>query len=998
MIGYVLKKVFGTKSQRDLAKMKPLVAKVNEIEESLQKLSESELKNKTNEFKERLKNGESLDDIMPEAFAVVKNACRRLIGKEMTVCGQPMVWDMIPYDVQILGAIAIHRGNIAEMATGEGKTLVATMPLYLNALSGKNCQLVTVNDYLALRDSEWMGTIYEYLGLTVGCLQNMQHPRERKDIYENDITYGTNSEFGFDYLRDMGMASEAGHLVQRDHFFAIIDEIDSILIDEARTPLIISGPTATSTHQFDGIQPLVENLYAKQNQLCSRLGNEAKKIFDQEDASSEDRDAALTKLLQIKFGMPTHKQLMRMLENGSLLRDLEKVEMRVRSDNNRGLLQEVQSDLYFTIDEKSNDADLTEKGRKVISADDPDAFIMPDLLEEIHKIENDPELDDDAKSKNKKQFNDDFSAKSERLHDLSQLLKAYCLFEKDVAYVVQGGKVLIVDEHTGRLMAGRRFSDGLHQALEAKEHVEIEQETQTLATITIQNYFRLYEKLSGMTGTAETEATEFHKTYKIDVVVIPTNRPVIRKDDNDSIFKTKREKFNAVIEDVAERHEKGQPVLVGTISVDDSEIIARMLGRANITHNVLNAKNHQHEAEIIANAGQHGAVTVATNMAGRGTDIKLGKGITEIGGLHVVGSSRHDSRRIDRQLRGRCARQGDPGSSKFYVSLEDNLMRLFGSDRIIKIFERFGIEEGEQIQHPWLNKSIETAQRRIEQHHYSMRKRTLEFDDVMNKQREIIYGIRKDALTSDDPQDVLFEVVEDSIVEKLTQASIPPENAEKGHARMFNWELLLNWLNLNFPIGFTQDEMSSFLKQGELIDSDGLTTYISGRIEKIYDKKHSDMQADQRAWIARHIVLEAIDRLWQEHLYTMDHLRSSIYLRAIAQKDPLIEYKNEAFKTFESLMGRIYNEVISNLFRATISSLEDFEDMLENMPQEQIHEMFGQFDESEFAAEQAGTMLAENDEDQEVIQVTFRRDTPKVGRNDPCPCGSGKKYKKCCDK
>ncbi len=998
MIGYVLKKVFGTKSQRDLTQMKPLIAEVNEIEASLQKLSEAELKNKTSEFRERLENGETLDDIMLEAFAVVKNACRRLMGKKITVCGQDMVWDMIPYDVQILGAIAMHRGNIAEMATGEGKTLVATMPLYLNALSGRNCQLVTVNDYLALRDSQWMGTVYEYLGLSVGCLQNMQHPDERKEIYAQNISYGTNSEFGFDYLRDMGMAAEAEQLVQRDHFFAIIDEIDSILIDEARTPLIISGPTATSTHQFDSIQPLVENIYAKQNQLCSRLGREAKKILEQEDASSEDRDDALIKLLQIKFGMPTHKQLMRMLEDGSLLRDLEKVEMRVRSDNNRGLLQEVQAELYFTIDEKSNDADLTEKGRNEISPDDPDAFIMADLLEEIHKIENDPNLDDEAKNKRKEQFNKEFSAKSERLHDLSQLLKAYCLFEKDVAYVVQKGKVMIVDEHTGRLMPGRRFSDGLHQALEAKEHVEIEQETQTLATITIQNYFRLYEKLAGMTGTAETEATEFHKTYKIDVITIPTNRPVIRTDDNDSIFKTKREKFNAVIEDVAERHEKGQPVLVGTISVDDSEIIARMLRRANIPHNVLNAKNHRHEAEIIASAGQYGAVTVATNMAGRGTDIKLGEGVTKIGGLHVIGSSRHDSRRIDRQLRGRCARQGDPGSSKFYVSLEDSLMRLFGSDRIIKIFERFGIEEGEQIQHPWLNKSIETAQRRIEQQHYSIRKRTLEFDDVMNKQREVVYGIRKSALSSEDPQDVLFEIIESSIAEKLMQASIPPENTDRESSKLFNWELLLSWLHFNFPLGFTREEMGAFFKQDELIDSDGLITYITERIEKAYDKKHSGLQEEQKSWIARHTVLGAIDSLWQEHLYTMDHLRSSIYLRAIAQKDPLIEYKNEAFKTFESLMGRIYDEVVTNLFRATIASLEDFETMLEDMPQEQIHELFGQFDESEFAEEQAGTMFVEGDENQEAVQVTFRRAGPKVGRNDPCPCGSGKKYKKCCDK
>ncbi|MDD5597202.1 MAG: preprotein translocase subunit SecA [Victivallaceae bacterium] len=996
MLGYILKKVFGTKSERDLAKMKPLVEKVNRLEDELQKLSESELKAKTGEFKERLKNGETLDDIMLEAFAVVKNACRRLMGKKITVCGQEMVWDMIPFDVQILGAIAIHRGNIAEMATGEGKTLVATMPLYLNALSGRNCQLVTVNDYLALRDSQWMGTVYELLGISVGCLQNMQPPHERKLIYQKDITYGTNSEFGFDYLRDMGMAAEAEHLVQRDHYFAIIDEIDSILIDEARTPLIISGPTAASTHQFDSIQPPVEDLYAKQNQLCSTLAREARSVLEREDASAEERDDALIKLLQIKFGMPTHKQLLRLLEDGSLLRELEKVEMRVRSDNNRGMLQEVQSDLYFTIDEKSNDADLTEKGRNAISPDDPDAFIMPDLLEEIHKIENAENLSEKEKSERKNKFNEDFSAKSERLHDLSQLLKAYCLFEKDVAYVVQNGKVLIVDEHTGRLMPGRRFSDGLHQALEAKEHVEIEPETQTLATITIQNYFRMYEKLAGMTGTAETEATEFHKTYKIDVIVIPTNRPVIRKDDNDSVFKTKREKFNAIIEDVAERHEKGQPVLLGTISVDDSEIIARMLRRANIPHNVLNAKNHQREAEIVAFAGQPGAVTVATNMAGRGTDIKLGEGVPELGGLHVIGSSRHDARRIDRQLRGRCARQGDPGSSKFYVSLEDNLMRLFGSDRIIKIFERFGIEEGEQIQHPWLNKSIETAQRRIEQHHFSIRKRTLEFDDVMNKQREIIYGIRKEALVAEDPLEALFEIIEGSIGEKLNIASISPEKTERGRDKLFNWELILSWLNFNFPIGFTQDELSRFFRNDEISDRDALIAHISDRIEKAYRKKHADMAEEQIAWLARHTVLEAIDRLWQEHLYTMDHLRSSIYLRAIAQKDPLIEYKNEAFKTFESLMGRIYNEVVGNLFRATLTSLEDFESMLENMPQEEIHRLFGQFDESELTGEDPGTILSADNGAAEAVPVTFRRNAPKVGRNDPCPCGSGKKYKKCC--
>ncbi|MFA7232144.1 MAG: hypothetical protein WC071_12810, partial [Victivallaceae bacterium] len=620
MLSFVLKKIFGTKSLRDLKKMIPLITRINELEESYQLLSESELKGKTQEFKDRLAAGETLEDIMCEAFAVVKNACRRMVGETITVCGQQMTWDMIPYDVQIMGAIALHRGNIAEMATGEGKTLVATMPLYLNALTGKNCHLVTVNDYLALRDSEWMGAIYKYLGLTVGCLENMQHPTQRKQQYACDITYGTNSEFGFDYLRDMGMAQEAEHIVQREHFYAIVDEIDSILIDEARTPLIISGPVPVSTQQFDTIQPLVASLFSKQNHLCSRLMREAKETLEKENLGPEERDEALIKLIQVKFGIPTHKQLLHILENGEILKQLEKVEMRVRSDNNRGLLQEVQSILYFSMDEKTNEADLTEKGRNEISPDDPEAFIMPDLLGEIHTIENDSRLSEKEKVEKKRIFQETFAAKSERLHDLSQLLKAYCLFEKDVHYVIQEGKVMIVDEHTGRLMQGRRFSDGLHQALEAKEGVKIEQETQTMATITIQNYFRLYEKLSGMTGTAETEANEFHQIYKLDVIVIPTNRPCQRKDENDSIFKTKREKFNAIVEEVAQRHEKGQPILLGTISVDDSEILSRMLKRRNIPHNVLNAKNHQHEAEIIARAGQIGAVTVATNMAGRGTD------------------------------------------------------------------------------------------------------------------------------------------------------------------------------------------------------------------------------------------------------------------------------------------------------------------------------------------------------------------------------------------
>ena len=991
MLSAIFKAVFGTKSQRDVKRMLPLVARINAIELELQKLSDDEIKAKTAEFKERLAGGETLDDIMCEAFAVVKNTCRRLVGTEFEVCGQPMKWDMIPFDVQLMGGIALHRGNIAEMATGEGKTLVATLPLYLNALTGKNCQLVTVNDYLARRDSSWMGQIYNFLGLTVGCLQNMQPPDVRREQYACDITYGTNSEFGFDYLRDMGMASDKEELVQRDHYYAIIDEIDSILIDEARTPLIISGPVPMSDSQFEELQPKVASLYSSQNLLCSRLAREAKAVLEDENASPEAVDEAMIKLLQVKFGMPTHKQLLRILENGEIVRELEKVESRVRSDNNRGMLQEVQAELFFTIDEKTNEADLTARGREAISPGNPADFIMPDLLEEIHRIDTDETLSPEERTTRRSRFQEEFSVKSERLHDLSQLLKAYCLFEKDVNYVVQDRKVMIVDEHTGRLMPGRRFSDGLHQALEAKERVPIEQETQTMATITIQNYFRLYKKLAGMTGTAETEAAEFHQIYKLDVIVIPTNKPCIRKDDNDSIFKTKREKFNAIVNDVEERHKLGQPILLGTISVEDSEILSRMLKIRGIPHNVLNAKNHEREAEIVARAGTPGSVTVATNMAGRGTDIKLAPGVAELGGLHVIGSSRHDSRRIDRQLRGRCSRQGDPGSSKFYVSLEDNLMRLFGSDRIVKIFDRFGLEEGDELQHPWLNKSIETAQRRVEQQHFSIRKRTLDFDDVMNKQREIIYQLRHDALVSNTPMDVLFGVVEQAIGNEIQSCAAYGERKKDGV--VFDIDRLVAYLNDAFPLEFRASDLTEGLEDGKLTCADKLTIQIVDRVEKAYVDSHADLPEEQLTYLVRHTVLEAIDRLWQEHLYAMDQLRSSMSLRVYAQKDPLVEYKHEAFGIFKSMMDQIYRDVAHNLFRVTITRLSSFDELLASMPQEMIHQTFEQFD----GALPPGLPQAPEEPEME-IPVTFHRETPKVGRNDPCPCGSGKKYKNCCGK
>ncbi|MDD3118533.1 MAG: preprotein translocase subunit SecA [Victivallales bacterium] len=982
MIAAIIKKVFGTKSGRDVKRMSPLVNQINQLEESYQQLTDEQLQAKTDEFKARLQQGETVDDLMCEAFAVVKNACRRLVGTEISVCGNTMIWDMVPFDVQLMGGIALHRGGIAEMATGEGKTLVATMPLYLNALTGNNCQLVTVNDYLARRDSEWMGTIYRYLGLTVGCLQNMQPPQERHEQYLCDITYGTNSEFGFDYLRDMGMASDRDQLVQRDHFYAIVDEIDSILIDEARTPLIISGPVAVSTHQFGRLQPLVADVYQRQLHLCSRLVQEAKNTLENADASKEEQDDAILKLVQVKLGMPTHKQLMRLLEDGNILKQVEKKEGFVRSDNNRGMLQEVQAELFFSMDEKHNEADLTEKGRNAISPDNPDAFIMPDMLEGLHRIDTDPELDETQKTEQRQKFMEDFSRQSEALHNLSQLLKAYCLFEKDVDYVVQNNEVMIVDEHTGRLMPGRRYSDGLHQALEAKEGVKIEKETQTMATITIQNYFRMYKKLSGMTGTAETEANEFHQIYKLDVIVIPTNRPCRRVDGNDLIFKTKREKFNAILNDVEKRHTSEQPVLVGTVSVEDSEIISRMMKRRNIPHNVLNAKNHQHEAEIVARAGQKSAVTVATNMAGRGTDIKLGEGVVELGGLHVIGSARHDSRRIDRQLRGRCSRQGDPGSSQFYVSLEDNLMRLFGSDRIVRIMERFGMEEGETLEHPWLNKSIETAQRRVEQHHFSIRKRTLEYDDVMNKQREVIYGFRQQVLLSDTPRQLLLELVDGEVEEALQNATVAQPNGE------LDTPQLLNWLNTTFPLGFKAEDLKQEGTLEQLLDK------IMDRIKTAYESKQAALDQETANWLERRVMLDAIDHLWQEHLYTMDHLRSSIGLRAYAQKDPLVEYKQEAFKTFSTLMTSINREILNNMFRASVATLSEFESFLANLPQEFIHEELSQFEDST----DADTKAPEQPAEEEPINITFRREMPRVGRNDPCPCGSGKKYKKCCGK
>jgi preprotein translocase subunit SecA len=996
MVSWILKKFLGSKNQREVKRIWPIVHRVNEFEAEYQKLSEEQLRAKTDEFRKRLADGATLDDILPEAFAAVKNACRRLVGKEWPVRGQPYKWDMIPFDVQILGGIALHQGRIAEMATGEGKTLVATMPLYLNALAA-NAHLVTVNDYLAARDAEWVGEVHKFLGLTVGCIQNNQPPPIRRAQYACDITYGTNAEFGFDYLRDNGMATSIETQVQRGHFFAIVDEVDSILIDEARTPLIISGPATVSTHAYDKYKPQVAELVRTQTMLCNRFVSEARQLLDgrtagknkNDDLDREDNAGRL--LFEVKLGTPKNKQLQKMMEEPEIRQLVDQAELELLKDSTKKDMLDLKEELFFTIDEKQHDSDLTEKGRKFLNPDDPDAFVIPDLVTALQEVDGQA-LSDDEKEKKKQHIQQMFDERSERIHNISQLLRAYCLFEKDVEYVVQENKVMIVDEFTGRLMPGRRWSDGLHQAVEAKEGVTIERETQTLATITIQNYFRLYKKLAGMTGTAETEATEFENIYKLGVIVVPTNRPCVRKDENDVIYKTRREKYNAIIDEIVERHRKGQPVLVGTVSVEASEVLSRMLGRQKIPHNVLNAKYHQREAEIVARAGQHGAVTIATNMAGRGTDIKLGPSVPDVGGLHVIGSERHEARRIDRQLRGRCARQGDPGSSRFYVSLEDDLMRLFGGGKIGSVMERLGMQEGEALVHGLLNRSIETAQRRVEEHNFSQRKRVLEFDDVMNKQRDVLYSFRNDIIRGEDPRAAIFDIIEEVVEARVIEYCPQDKQADE-------WDLdaLVRWANLAFPIGLRREHV------------DGKTAEESRdvlieKVRRAYEAKAANENPDALKTMERLIVLSALDRLWQEQLYNMDQLRNGIGLRAYGQKDPLVEYKTEAFAMFDEMQDNVKNEIANNVFRSA-SSLAAFENFLRALPQQLSAPDLSSgsaYKQPPPTAQQgapspAGGQDVVHDAIEKATQP-IKRDVPKVGRNEPCPCGSGKKYKNCCGK
>ncbi|MCA1810171.1 MAG: preprotein translocase subunit SecA, partial [Lentisphaerae bacterium] len=795
-----------------------------------------------------------------------------------------------------------------------------------------------------------MGMVYRFLGLTVGCIQNQMTQAERRVQYACDITYGTNSEFGFDYLRDNGMAYTPEDVVQRGYYYAIVDEIDSILIDEARTPLIISGPAPAAPHQFAELTPLVGRLVRCQRELCNQFMQEARDALER-----DDQQQARLRLYQVRHGMPKNKQLLHLLEEASVRRLLEQVENAMLTDMNKEQARTLREELYFNIDERGHDATLTEKGCAELNPSDPDAYVFPDLIGQMSEIDGNSELKPQEKIERRQRAQTAFAEKSERIHTVDQLIRAFCLYERDVNYVVQDNQVLIVDEYTGRILPGRRWSDGLHQAVEAKEGVKIERETQTLASITIQNYFRMYDKLAGMTGTAETEANEFRDIYKLDVMVMPTNRPVRRMDCNDVVYRTRREKFKAVIDEIVECHVRGQPVLVGTISVETSELLSRMLKRENIPHNVLNAKNHEREADIVMRAGHAGAVTIATNMAGRGTDIKLGDGVVYLPrdiiqsqlslgdvyegrklrdllrerpcGLHVIASERHESRRIDRQLRGRCARQGDPGSSRFYVSLEDDLMRLFGSDRISNIMSRMGLEEGQELQHPWLNRSIETAQKRVEQHNYSIRKRTLEYDDVMNRQREVIYSFRGAIVRDKEVREHLYDLVADVIESHAEECFAAEKKHEERLAR------LTEWTNTVFPIGLRTDDLAGI---GEK-DVEQAARLIYDRVCRAYDMKVEVEDPQALPSMERFILLHSIDSQWQEYLRGMDNLRQGVGLRAYGQSDPLVEYKREAFTLFSTLMSSIKNEVVTRMFRST-TSLQAYERLLATIPVRAVHQ------------------------------------------------------------
>ena len=1040
MVNFIAKLFGGTKSEKDIKNIKPIIKEINECYEKFNSLNDDELKNKTIEFQtiiannkqsiedeketifNRLKNEklsadetadlsetlkslekdlfenvqDSLSEILPEAFAVVKQACRRLTeqGFAYEYAGNRYKWDMIPYDVQLIGGMVLHEGKISEMATGEGKTLVAIMPVYLNALAKKGVHIVTVNDYLAKRDCDWMRPIYEYLGLACDAIQSNMPPDIRKKIYNYDITYGTNNEFGFDYLRD-NMVTDPEDMVQREHWYAIVDEVDSVLIDEARTPLIISGPVGQVDQKFDEMNPRVRRLVEAQNKLVTSMLNEADKLLMQysNDPKKEIRFEAGKLLFRSFKGLPKHKKLLKLFQEADNLKLKQETEIEFLKD--RGInMPEIVDELFYTIDEKNHQIDITEKGRQLLSnaQEDTDMFVIPDIATELSALENDTTLTPQNKQAKKDAIHLLFAERSDRIHTVSQLLRAYSLYEIDQEYVLQDGKVMIVDEFTGRIMEGRRYSDGLHQAIEAKENVKVERDTQTFATITLQNYFRLYHKLAGMTGTAETEAAEFDKIYKLDCVVIPTNRPIQRDDMDDLIFKTKREKYNAIMEQTRTYLNEGRPVLVGTASVEVSEILSKMFTRGGIKHNVLNAKQHAKEAEIVATAGRKGAVTIATNMAGRGTDIKLDHETRTAGGLAIIGTERHEARRIDRQLRGRAGRQGDPGSSQFFISLEDNLMRLFQSDRIASVMTRLKIPDGEPIQHSMITKSVENAQKKVEENNFGIRKRLIEYDDVMNQQRVVIYNRRRAALRGERLRGEILEYVSDMAIEWY-----------EVHQPNNEYDLFMNAARANLLC-----EPKITKEEFKIISEKDFLKKVLEAAEEFYDRKEEMLGTEFMSRLEQVAVLQTIDDKWREHLRGMDDLKEGIHLRSYAQKDPLLEYKQEAYKLFIDLIEEINKGSVNFAFRYYPQMPQQGGNTRANRgdaPSLRKSNVSGggyNYEHSATAvpsfvssASMPKAQQAEGTEPGGVKIRTERRDQPKIGRNDPCPCGSGKKYKQC---
>ncbi|RDC54997.1 preprotein translocase subunit SecA [Pedobacter chinensis] len=1095
MLGF-LAKIFGSKSERDIKAIQPLVVKINEEYAKLSSISNDELRAKTIEFKGRISafltdidgkisalkaeaESDELDlhqktaiydqvdalgkdrdaelekvllEILPEAFAVVKETSRRLsendylevtatqfdrdyaarksnvkiIGDKAQwanrwdAAGTEVVWNMVHYDVQLIGGIVLHSGKIAEMATGEGKTLVSTLPAYLNALAGQGVHIVTVNDYLARRDSEWNGPLFEFHGLSVDCIDKHEpNSEERRKAYAADITYGTNNEFGFDYLRD-NMSQTPDQLVQRKLHFAMVDEVDSVLIDDARTPLIISGPIPHGDqHEFYELKPRIERLVNAQKAYVTQALNEAKKLINAGNTGTEEGEGGLA-LLRAYRGLPKNKALIKFLSESGVRGLLLKTENHYMADQSKNM-PKVDSELYFYIDEKNNQVELTEKGIELItqSGEDPHFFVLPDVGTEIAELEK-SDLPLEEKVITKDALMRDYSVKAERIHSVNQLLKAYTLFEIDVEYIIDEGKIKIVDEQTGRIMDGRRYSDGLHQAIEAKENVKVEDATQTYATVTLQNYFRMYHKLCGMTGTATTEAGEFWSIYKLDVVEIPTNRQISRKDEQDYVYRTVREKYNAVADEIVKLTEAGRPVLVGTTSVEISELLSRMLKLRGIKHNVLNAKMHQKEADIVAEAGQAGTVTIATNMAGRGTDIKLGPGVKDAGGLAIVGTERHESRRVDRQLRGRAGRQGDPGSSQFFVSLEDNLMRLFGSERISSIMVRMGIEDGEVIQHSMITKSIERAQKKVEENNFGIRKRLLEYDDVMNSQRTVIYAKRKNALFGErldvDMNNMVFDVAEDIVT----------EYKEEANYEGFKLEVIKNF---SLDTAITEKEFSStnitqlterlfeeaeafyarkseaiiqqslpvltqvYQERGQHIEqivvpfTDGIRgIQVAVDLKKAIDNKGKEVVRS----FEKTIVLALIDDSWKEHLREMDDLKQSVQNAVYEQKDPLVIYKMEAFNLFKNMLNAVNKEVVSFLYKGGIPVQQEADEVREAPAPVKQPKL--QTTKQEFGSEQPGVEFGDTRE--AVPQQPIRKEAT-VGRNEPCPCGSGKKFKNC---